>query len=194
MRLKFRSPFYLAHKSKDVLNLELEIDGHKLYSFKSLDLTPKIREMMLRLSYHQMGLGIRHSDLMAYCEISEERFNAGDHINVGTLLKGLKDYLKSYASEKLCYALAGSVIIVDDEPIDKPTEKYNKIKQDLLKHKEVQAFFLNTAMRLLEDLGAKLNISDTKAYIMSVERMMREEHFLSLVKSGVRRDLWLHST
>ena len=190
MRLKFRKPFYVEHVGAEVLELGMEVRGHKLYTFKSLDVTPKIREMMLRLTYHQMGLGIRNKDLDAWTVLMEERLNEGDLVNAASLVTAMKDYRKAYASEKLCYEMAGSVIIVDNEPLPEPTEKYNEIKKELLKDKKVRAFFLNTALRLLQDLGSKLDISQTKAYMMTPERLLREETFLSLIKSNIRMGLW----
>lgn len=174
------------------LTLALEIEGHNLYVFDSLDNTPVSREFGTRMAYHQYQLGIRWSDLRAYSKITKEKANAGDLVGVAAMAHALDGYINNYASQRLINELSGHTILVDDEPIEKSTLKHRKIKQELLKNEEVQAFFLNTTLRLLTDLGETLNISKVKESMRELknQRLIREMNFLSLIQTNLTEKLW----
>jgi hypothetical protein len=168
----------------------LEIDGHTLYVFKSIDHMPKFREMSLRLAFHQQELGVKHSDLQAFVELAKEAFNKGDMMNLGTLINTLALQLDNYASERIMMELGGCGILVDDEPVDRFQGKHNKIKEELLRHHpEVRAFFLNTALNYLHSLIDNFQSLEIKDYLKNPLRIKREATFLRLIGTNIYQDL-----
>lgn len=181
----------LFKRREDSLKYEMTVQGHKIYTFKSLAVTPEIREMMLRFNYNQIGLGIRPADLRSYHNLMRELLEKQDFVNMSVLHDAFGHYITMYGSERVLVELAGTIIIIDDEPLKEPTERHNKIKRDLVKdNKELRAFFLNTAMRQLQELGTEINISEAVSKMMSPQRLRKEKYFLALLGTDLTKDLW----
>lgn len=174
----------------DGLKFEMEYKGHKIYSFQDLDHTPKVREMMMRITFHKMELGIKDSDFEVWMKLLKERFNEGDHVEVGALIANMTSYRNSFNKDRLVLGLGGYSLVIDDEPLI-PNQKYNAIKKEMVKDIKMSAFFLTMGLNQLEALGMKLSSSLKEEYLIQTkDRLNRETLFLKALKLKETDNLW----
>lgn len=180
------------------------IDGHKIYSFKNLDVIPAFRVLAIKVSLEKLGLGIRPSDSVLFTErlktklaelVSYEDAEDKNRMALSLIeLAGHYEYfLKDFLSTRIMLSTGGMGIVIDDEPVDEFSEKYNKIKEDLLeKHSEVQSFFLSSTMKLIKELREDMSDLRIENYL-TPENRFREKLFYSAIQQPFYRELWSES-
>lgn len=189
--MKFLSNFFQKKSNNTNLNHFFTYKGHKFYSWESFDLMPEFREMFVRMQYHKMGLNIGEADMNAFCE-TLLNFNANDkRDDITYLVKFFMDHIKEYTNEKMLLELAGYVILIDNEDPMKIDTGLMELKRKLLdESQELRFFFVNTALRLLQNLAKELDISRVKGYLDTSTRREREKTFYRLISSSITTNLW----
>jgi len=189
--MKFLSKFFKKNVNNSNLNLIHTYKGHNFYTWISFDLMPEFREMFVRMHYHKMGLNIGMSDMEAFCD-TILNFNANDkRDDITYLIKFFLDHIKEYTNEKMLLELAGYVILIDDEdPMKIDIKSMNLKKQLLSESQDLRFFFVNTALKLLQNLAKELDISKVKGYLDTSMRQEREKTFYRLISSSITTNLW----
>lgn len=181
-------------RKEDSLELAMEVGGHKIYVFKALDRMPVFREMLLRMSYNQMGLGITVGDLVVGMKKIIEHLNKGNVAPPISIANHILLSAEQYGGYKSALQLGGTCVIIDDEPIDSYSEKHMDIKRKLLKdHEELRFFFIRLALLYLNSIQKERDISLTEASLKE-ERQKRDLLYLRLIGGDISQNLWSLTT
>lgn len=176
------------------------IDGHKIYSFVSLQAMPQTRHVMVKIGLEKLGLGVRPVDSKAFLKTlrgelekyvvesnSDELDESLRMQNIYHLLSEYEYQLSNFASARLVAEVGGYGIIVDDEPLNELSPAHNKVKEKLLVHPEVYAFFFDNMKAYATKLRSELtDYLDQKSFKIKE----REEIFLERIGESEFSNLW----
>ena len=157
-----------------LLNKAFEIKGHTFYTFKQPDLIPMIRlETFLARNFEFEELGIRKSDLIAFCLTIENYGNEGRYSEVQQLNGYFKSLLQMPVTLYPTIYLASSIIVLDNEKLNEVDPDFDAKKIQLaLDNREVESFFLltlmnsNPSLQVSSEPGKRLVYSNPKKRIL----------------------------
>jgi hypothetical protein len=152
---------------EEILNKELEIDGNTFYSFKSLDMLPKLRkEAIIARHFEYTEMRIQHSRLLAFCETVEEFGNQGRFMDVQQLNGYFKNLLQKPITLYTMIYMASPMVVLNDEPIEKLSPEFEAKKTELaLSIPDVESFFLKTTIVLIPSISDSLQPGQTRVYL-----------------------------
>lgn len=189
--MKFLNKLFNSKPKDPKLKLEFEHKGHKFYSWKNFDDMPLFREMLIRLQYSKMELGIHSSDTDKFCQLLREQIENGNYSDAIALTTYYHSMTKDFINEKLTIELGGFAFLIDDEPLDDVSETHQQLKRELvLESEKLQFFFITKALTLLQQLSNGLDILQLRDYLKNPMRSKREKLFLKLIQSNTTKDLW----
>lgn len=178
-------------KKDNRLELAMEVDGHRLYKYRSLNHIPVMRETVVRIGYAKMELGVRPTDMQAFVSLQKTALNDGNITEAAQLLGFFETQIGNFASERIALEIGGYAALVDDEPHDEITEQHNALKKELLeKHPAVRLFFLSESSGVVAALNTSITASEMMAQLTDPTRRKREELFLRLIRMPLFAELW----
>jgi hypothetical protein len=189
--MNFLTTLFNSKHKDPKLKLEFEFKGHKFYSWKNFDDMPLFREMLIRLQYSKMELGLHPSDTNKFCEMLRKLIEDGNYSDAIALTTYYHSMTKDFINEKLTIELGGFAYLIDDEPLDDVSETHQELKRKLvLENEKLQFFFITKALTLLQKLSKDLDILQVKEYLTNPMRVKREQLFLKLIQSNITNGLW----
>ena len=128
--------------------------GHTIWAWNQIGYLPADRYLVFLQNQREAELGVSDTDLKAFINGVRNANNAGDKGRVGWFVETLDFYLQAHAPERMLFKTGAVLLLIDDEPPTKISERHMKLKADLFEaDKEFRAFFLDTLYARLRDYG-----------------------------------------
>ncbi|CAH1002696.1 hypothetical protein LEM8419_03568 [Neolewinella maritima] len=179
-------------RSKDAsLELAMEVDGHRLYKYRSINHLPLLRETVVRVGYVKMECGVRPEDSLTFCKMQSDAFNAGNVTEATQLLGFYQRQVQEFGSQRAALEIGGYAVLVDDEQHHETTQDYNELKARLCeKYSTVRLFFLSESVGYVTALNSSIEASLLMGQLTDPTRQQREREFLRSIRQPLCDGLW----
>lgn len=156
---------------------DFEIEGHKFYVLNPwitdeanpIKLSDE-RALYFALALNDLGIMIKEPELKTFADkVIDLAMDGKKNSEIVFMARMLKERLELKSNLDIYMNLAKHIILVDDEPNELPSEKYNQIKEDLIKLPSVKGFFLRQALASLKSLQNSADDTQTEDYLLSPE-------------------------
>jgi hypothetical protein len=171
--------------TRDGLDFVFEHAGHTFYTFPRIEVAAAQRYLAYIRLVREHELGVSRSDLRAFIEMMKQAANKGDIARQGALLHSLEAYTELYTDNKRVFEVANCFLLVDDEPVDKFSDKHSLLKKQLFDTSEaVRFFFIKTAVSYIEKVVDSPQDFNAEDYLKSDEVKLTEKAFSRLMQSS----------
>ena len=146
------------HKAWETRPEGLEIAGafenHTLWRWKNIGYLPTDRYLAFIQNQREAELGVKDADLRAFTTGISEALNKADIARASWFVKTLEFYLEEGAPERMLFRTGSILLLIDDEPPGKLTDKHADLKARLFEtNPDFRAFFLDTLYDALRSYG-----------------------------------------
>lgn len=161
--------FYRENENHDLEHIYTDLKGNKWYTLKDPKKIPKYREIEVQIAMRQLHNRITDVELAGFCEKIREALDEQKFTKAAGYVERLEERI-SYAVEMTTLLqLAKSFFFLEGENINRPSQKFNDLKDEIFSDDlECRAFFLQGAWKLT-DLYASMPVTDILTYLMAVE-------------------------
>lgn len=163
--------------------------GHVYYGFEDPLKMPAARAIEAELAAEWANLNVTRDDLRAFLASMREHGQKGDIVGLFQVLANLQDRVEWACEGRSLLELAKVYYLVDDEPIERTTERHNEIKaRAWASDNAAKGFFLREAFVLTRGFS-EFSASDILAYSVARETIamrLRKERTSS--SSAPKRD------
>jgi hypothetical protein len=161
-------------RSSEGLKIAFEHKGNAFYEFEQLDNAPAVRiESFLSRSHEINDLGMKRSDLKAFCKTIKEYGNEGRFMDVQQL-NGYFEYLLDQPHNAMpTVYVVSSLLLINDEPVDKMQAEFDYQKQELAKSdEELLTFFF----RILDKYDKASQTSSDSGLLLDFMKELPTRH------------------
>ena len=126
---------FKRRKKNENLELAMTYWGHKFYVFKDVNRIPAERIEALYYRLEEVKLGVTKADILAFLDIMKNMITSdyyGNQIKISTLVDHFEGVVNQDFNMKPVLHLATAVVLVNDEPEGRFTEKHQLLKFELI--------------------------------------------------------------
>lgn len=181
--------FFKRKKTRNHLELVFKYRGHKFYSFKNVAQIPVQRTETVFYRLEEVKLGVTKADNLAFMDLMSQMVTTdyvGDQRSLIALIDYFDNLLKQDFNIKPIMHVGTAVVLIDDEPENKLTERHQYLKGELIKQSDkVRDFFLKQGMDLCLTFNKEWNPTEVWEIIQSNLQNPTEATFLKKVGSSI---------